>query len=129
MKKVYWLGSSRETIKGFPKEVRHEIGFSLESAQLGGKAINVVPLVGFKGAGVLEVITDGEGGTFRTVYTVRFQDAVYVLHAFQKKSKKGIATPRQEIALVKQRLKVAEQHHEREVAKKVAEMKNVRHPG
>ncbi|WP_343070052.1 type II toxin-antitoxin system RelE/ParE family toxin [Aminobacter carboxidus] len=129
MKTVFWIGSSRETVRDFPKEVRQEVGFALETAQLGGKAINVVPLVGFSGAGVLEVIANGEGGTYRTVYTVRFQEAVYILHAFQKKSKKGIATPRQEIALVRQRLKVAEKHHERELKKKEAEMKNVRHPG
>lgn len=129
MKTVYWLGSSRDAVKNFPKEVRQEIGFSLESAQLGGKAINVVPLVGFKGAGVLEVIADGDGTTFRTVYTVRFQNAIYVLHAFQKKSKKGIATPRHEMLLVKQRLKLAEEHYQREIARKEAEMKNVKNPG
>jgi phage-related protein len=129
VKTVYWLGSSRDVIRQFPKEIRLEVGFALESAQLGGKAINVVPLVGFCGAGVLEVIADGEGGTYRTVYTVRFRDAVYVLHAFQKKSKKGIATPRHEISLVKQRLKAAQEHYEREFGKKESEKKNVRNPG
>lgn len=128
MKPVFWLGNSRDTVRQFPKEVRYEVGFALETAQEGGKAINVVPLVGFGGASVLEVITDGEGGTFRTVYTVRLKDAIYVLHAFQKKSKRGIATPKQDMALVRLRLKVAEEHHEKEF-KKELEKRNAKNPG
>jgi len=77
-------------------------------AQLGEKAETAKPLKGFGGAGVLEVVEDFDGSTYRAVYTVRFSTAVYVLHAFQKKSKKGIATPKKEIDLVKARLKLAE---------------------
>ncbi|MCI0998973.1 type II toxin-antitoxin system RelE/ParE family toxin [Ochrobactrum sp. C6C9] len=111
MKDIYWLGSTLKDIRDFPPEVRQEVGFSLHMAQNGDKALNVTPLVGFGGASVLEVISNGEGGTFRAVYTVRFGDAVYVLHAFQKKSKRGIATPKKELNLIKERLKAAEEHY------------------
>ena len=125
MKKIEWMGASLETIREFPKEVKQEIGFALETAQIGGKAINVTPLVGFGGASVLEVISDGEGGTYRAVYTVRFAEVIYVLHAFQKKSKSGIATPKHEIDLVKKRLKIAREHYEQEYKKQNKEKRNV----
>ena len=105
------MGATLEEVRDFPIEVRQEIGFSLHLAQEGRKAVNVTPLVGFGGASVLEVISNGDGGTYRAVYTIRFSDAVYVLHAFQKKSKRGIATPKKEINLIKERLKAAEQHY------------------
>ncbi|GAA0603393.1 type II toxin-antitoxin system RelE/ParE family toxin [Paenochrobactrum glaciei] len=111
MKDVFWMGATLEEVRDFPIEVRQEIGFSLHLAQEGRKAVNVTPLVGFGGASVLEVISNGDGGTYRAVYTIRFSDAVYVLHAFQKKSKRGIATPKKEINLIKERLKAAEQHY------------------
>lgn len=79
--------------------------------QAGGKHVDAKPLKGFGGAGVLEVVEDHEGGTFRTVYTVRFARAVYVLHAFQKKSKKGVKTPAAELELIRSRLKAAEEHY------------------
>ncbi|MBZ9797399.1 type II toxin-antitoxin system RelE/ParE family toxin [Mesorhizobium sp. ES1-4] len=129
MKEAIFLGSTLVELRAFPKEVRDEIGFSIETAQIGGKAINVVPLVGFKGAGVLEVISDFDTNTYRAVYTVRFHETVYVLHAFQKKSVKGIATPRREMDLVRSRLKEAQKHYEQERKQKVSEQKNVRTKG
>jgi phage-related protein len=87
------------------------VGTALNAAQLGGKHKDARPMKGFGGASVVEIVADFDGGTFRAVYTVRFADAVYVLHAFQKKSKKGIQTPKSDIDLIKQRLKVAEQEY------------------
>jgi len=87
--------------------VRLRVGGALWEAQTGGKAGWAKPLKGFGGAGVLEVVDDHDGDTYRAVYTVRFAGVVYVLHAFQKKSKHGIATPKHEIALIEQRLKRA----------------------
>jgi phage-related protein len=87
------------------------MGFALYLAQTGEKHLAAKPLKGFGGAGVLEVVEDHDGDTFRAVYTVKFASAVYVLHAFQKKSKSGIKTPQTDIDLIKQRLKLAEQMH------------------
>jgi phage-related protein len=95
----------------FPEDVREVIGFALYQAQLGEKHVSAKPLKGFKGAGVLEVVEDSDGNTYRTVYTVRFGKAVYVLHAFQKKAKQGIKTPKNEIDLVESRLKNAAAHY------------------
>ena len=110
-KPLYWVGSSKEDLSEFPVEVKRMMGFALHLAQSGAKHADAKPLRGFKGAGVLEVMEEHNGNAFRAVYTVRFADSVYVLHAFQTKSKKGIATPRSEIDLVKERLKRAEQDH------------------
>jgi phage-related protein len=87
-------------------------GGALWEAQTGGKAPWAKPLKGFGGAGVVEIVADHDGDTYRAVYTVRFADVVYVLHAFQKKSKSGISTPRREIALIEQRLKRAREDYE-----------------
>ena len=87
------------------------MGQALDDAQHGEKHPGAKPLKGFGGAGVLEVVEDDWGGTYRAVYTVRFANAVYVLHAFQKKAKRGKATPRKDIELVKTRLKQAKEHH------------------
>ena len=111
-KPVRWVGSSRDDLRGFPEEVRNRVGGALWEAQLGRKASYAKPLKGFGGAGVLEVVDDFDGDTYRAVYTVRFVGVVYVLHAFQKKSKRGITTPRQEIALIKQRLQRAREDYE-----------------
>jgi phage-related protein len=111
-KPVRWVGSSREDLRGFPEEVRNRVGGALWEAQLGRKAPYAKPLKGFGGAGVLEVVDDFDGDTYRAVYTVRFVGLVYVLHAFQKKSKRGVATPRQEIALIRQRLQRAREDYE-----------------
>src|SRR5271170_2349867 len=106
-KPVRWVGSSKEDLSRFPAEVRRRVGGALWEAQVGRKAAYAKPLRGFGGAGVLEVVDDFDGDTFRAVYTVRFAGAVYVLHAFQKKSKSGVATPRHQIELIEQRLKRA----------------------
>jgi phage-related protein len=115
-KPVRWVGSSREDLREFPETVRLRIGGALWEAQLGRKARWAKPLKGFGGAGVLEVVDDFDGDTFRAVYTVRFAGLVYVLHAFQKKSKSGIATPRHEIALIGQRLKRAKEDYDQWLA-------------
>jgi phage-related protein len=88
------------------------MGFALWQAQNGDKHVNAKPLKGFGGAGVLEIVENAEGGTFRAVYTVKFTAAVYVLHAFQKKSKRGRKTPKHEVDLIQRRLKMAEEHYE-----------------
>jgi phage-related protein len=110
-KPLFWVGSSRKDLREFPGEVKDLMGYALDAAQLGGKHPDAKPLAGFGGAGVLEVVEDFAGDTYRAVYTVRFFGAVYVLHAFQKKSKRGIRTPQREMDLVKERLKRAEQEY------------------
>lgn len=112
VKPVRWIGNSRDDVRAFPEPVRLRVGGALWEAQTGRKARWAKPLKGFGGAGVLEVVDDHDGDTYRAVYTVRFADVVYVLHAFQKKSKSGIATPRHEIALIEQRLKRAGEDYE-----------------
>ena len=108
---VVWIGSSLKDMKAMPEDVRDVFGKALFVAQLGGKHDAAKPLKGFTGAGVLEVVEDHDSDTYRAVYTVRFSDAVYVLHVFQKKSKKGIATPQEEIEKIKGRMKLAEELH------------------
>jgi len=103
-----FIGTSRDDLSEFPDEVKYCIGFALRTAQKGGKHADAKPLKGFKGAGVLEIVSDFDGDTFRAVYTVKIKGVIYVLHAFQKKSKKGIATPKTEIDKIKRRLKAAE---------------------
>ncbi len=105
------MGNSRADLAAFSDIVRGEMGFALYLAQCGGKHPKVKPLKGFGGAGVLEVAADWDGDTFRAVYTMRLAGAVYVLHAFQKKATRGIATPRREIELTARRLKDAERLH------------------
>src|SRR5271166_3922080 len=104
LQRLVWLGDSLEVLRKFPKPVRDEMGFALYQAQLGSKHANAKPLKGF-GPGVLEVVSDHRSDTFRAVYTVRFRATTYVLHAFQKKSRHGIATPKRELDLLRQRLK------------------------
>jgi phage-related protein len=111
-KPVRWVGNSKDDLIGFPQEVRRRVGSALWDAQCGLKAPYAKPLRGFAGAGVLEIVDDHDGDTYRAVYTVRFAGAVYVLHAFQKKSKRGIATPKAELDLIKQRLKRAREDYE-----------------
>lgn len=106
---VEWVGSSKEYLSAFPRKVKETMGFALRVAQKGGKHIDAKPLKGFRGAGVLEVIEDFDGNTYRGVYTVKMKGVIYVLHAFQKKSKSGIRTPEFEIKKIQQRLKIAEQ--------------------
>lgn len=102
-----WLGNSRRELCGFPDKVRREIGQALWFAQMGDKHPSAKPLRGFGGAGVLEIIEDHAGNTYRAAYTVRFARAVYVLHAFQKKSVRGIETPRHQMELIASRLRAA----------------------
>jgi len=106
-KPVRWVGSSLEDLRAFPAEVRRALGYALYFAQKGDKHPSAKPLKGFGGAGVLEVVEDHDGNTFRAVYTVKFSEAIYVLHVFQKKSKKGVRTPKWEIEVVKDRLRRA----------------------
>jgi phage-related protein len=111
-KPVRWVGASRDDLAGFPEEVRRRVGGALWEAQIGRKAAYAKPLKGFGGAGVLEIVDDNDGDTYRAVYTVRFSDAIYVLHAFQKKSKTGRATPKFEMDLIDRRLKRAQEDYE-----------------
>jgi len=113
-KPVFWVGSARSDLRAFPEEVRTDLGFALWVAQRGGRPVQAKPLKGIvSGAGVLELVERHDGDTYRVVYTVRLKDAVYVLHAFQKKSKRGIKTPKHDIELIRRRLKAAEEHHGR----------------
>jgi phage-related protein len=109
---VHFIASSGKDLKALPVPVRGTFGRLLLDAQYGETPRGAKPLKGFGGAGVLELIEDHETNTYRAVYTVRFTEAVYVLHVFQKKSKTGVATPRHEIELVKRRYELARQHHE-----------------
>ena len=117
MRDLIWVGSSKEDLGEFPDEVKGVMGYALYLAQLGGKHPDAKPMKGFGGAGVLEVVDDFDGDTYRAVYTVSFSSAVYALHAFQKKSKRGVETPRQEIELIQRRLKRAEQIHQERLAR------------
>jgi phage-related protein len=108
LKPVRWIGSSRDDLRDFPAEARRNIGYALHFAQMGDKHSSAKPLQGFGGAGVLEIVEDHDGDTYRAVYTVRFAEVVYVLHTFQKKSKRGVKTPQREIDLIKARLQRAE---------------------
>jgi len=109
LKAVVWVGPTRSALKGFPRLVQRAVGLALYAAQLGETPPDAKPLKGFGGAGVLEVVEDHRGDTYRAVYTVRFPTRLYVLHVFQKKSKHGIATPQQDIELIRARLRWAEQ--------------------
>jgi phage-related protein len=109
LKPVVWIGSSRKDLRAFPEPVQDHMGYALYIAQLGGRHRDTKTLSSFGGAGMVEVIKDFRGDTFRAVYTLRFAGSVYVLHAFQKKSKTGRETPRRDIELIKQRLREAEQ--------------------
>lgn len=104
MKDVQWVGSSLDDLKMFPDEVQDAVGYALYFAQVGLMHFDAKPLKGFHGAGVLEIIERYDGGTYRAVYTVRLQQAVYVLHCFQKKSPHGIVTSQHDMDLIRKRL-------------------------
>jgi phage-related protein len=108
---VVWVGSSRRDLREFPREVRRDIGRALYAAQEGEADPATKPMRGFGGGSIVEIIAHHRGDTWRTVYTVRFEEAIYVLHAFQKKSKRGISTPTRDIELIRQRLAEAERLH------------------
>lgn len=107
-RRLEWIGSSHKDLLQLPVNVRKAVGFALHFAQNGQQHPASKVLKGFGGTGVLEVVENDGGGTYRAVYTVRFEEAVFVLHCFQKKSKSGIATPKADMDVVRARLKVAE---------------------
>ena len=111
-KSVVWMGSSKEDLKEFPDDVQDEFGHALWVAQQGDKYVSAKPLKGFGGASVLEIVEDYDGDTYRAVYTVRFAEAVFVLHCYQKKSRRGAETPKSDVELIKRRLKAAEELYE-----------------
>lgn len=107
-KPLFWVGSSKKDLLALPLRVRRFFGHALDFAQRGDQHDAAKPLKGFGGAGVVEIVENDAGGTYRAVYTVRFVEAVFVLHCFQKKSKHGIATPKPDLDLIRARLKHAE---------------------
>lgn len=111
IKELGWIASSKKDLMEFPFVVRKEMSHALYIAQQGDKHKDAKPLKGFGGATVLEVVQNDGNGTYRTMYTVQFQEVIYVLHAFQKKSTTGIKTPKQDMGLVKKWLVMAQQMH------------------
>lgn len=109
---LHWVGSSKKDYQAFPAGVQDDMGYALGVAQLGGRHPHAKPWKG-EGPGVMEIVEDHRGDTYRAVYTVKFPGAVYVLHAFQKKSKTGIKTPMEDVKLVGERLKRAHLDYER----------------
>lgn len=107
-KPLEWISSAKKDLKALPDEVVDVFGYALHLAQIGQKHEQAKPLRGFGSAGVLEVVEDWRGNTYRAVYTVRYVARVFVLHVFQKKSKTGVATPKPDLDLIKERLKAAE---------------------
>ena len=108
-KPLVWIGSSKRDLMALPVPIRKFFGHALDFAQRGDRHEAAKVLKGFGGAGVLEIVEDGRGGTYRAVYTIKFKEAVFVLHVFQKKSKHGMATPKPNLDIIRERLKVAEQ--------------------
>jgi phage-related protein len=119
-KPLVWVATSLEDLRAFPEETRRAMGYALRRAQDGQKSPSAKPLKGFGGAGVLEIVESFDGNAFRTVYTTKLGKRIYVLHAFQKKSKAGIKTPPAEIEKVRQRLKQAEEIHAEYLKQKAA---------
>jgi phage-related protein len=110
-RQIVWVGASRRDLRRFPRKVRRDLGQALYTAQLGETDPSAKPLKGFGGGSVLEIVADHGGNTWRGVYTVRYSEAIYVLHAFPKKSKRGIATPKRDLDLIQKRLVEAERLH------------------
>ena len=108
---LFWIGSSKDDLLAFPEAVKDDIGTALSAAQFGGKHPSSKPWKGL-GPGIFEIVEHHRGDTYRAVYTVKFESAVYALHAFQKKSPSGIKTPKHDIELIAQRLRLAKQHSE-----------------
>jgi phage-related protein len=119
LKEIIWLGRTKKDLKLMPEDIIDSVGFSLYLAQIGERADNTKVLKGYTGAGVLEIIESDISGTYRAVYTVKFGSEIYVLHCFQKKSKSGIATPKEDMSIINKRLKEAE-----ELAKVIAKEKS-----
>lgn len=110
-KEVVWLGSSLEDLRELPEDVCDEIGHALWMAQIGGRSPKAKPLAGYKGASVLEIVENLDTNTYRCVYTVKFEEAIYVLHSFMKKSTEGAKTPKRHIDVINLRLRRAEELH------------------
>lgn len=118
-KPVRWIASARADLQDFPAAVREDVGYALWLAQIGERGRSVKPLKGIGvGAGVLEVVESHEGNAYRVVYTVSFPEAVYVLHAFQKRSRRGIQTPKSEVDLIRTRYAAAEAHYREQGGRK-----------
>jgi phage-related protein len=115
-KPLHWVGSSKRDFLEFPQPVQEDMGNALGIAQFGGTAPSAKPWKGL-GSGVLELVESHDGNAYRAVYTVRFAEVVYVLHAFQKKSPSGIRTAKRDVDLVAERLKAAEKDHEKQYGK------------
>ncbi len=120
-KPVIYLGSSQKDLKKLPKAVKDEFLHGFQEACRGRSHPNAKPLKGYKGRGVLELISDYRGDTFRGVYTVRLKGVVYVLHVFKKKSTKGIATPKKDRELIDRRFRFAMSHHKECLKKGLSE--------
>ena len=118
LKPLEWVGSSRADLKRFPEPEQKEIGHALHLVQAGETPFQAKPLRSFGGAGVIELVERHDGNAYRAVCTVRFAEAIFVLHAFQKKSKRGIATPKAEIDLIRQRLLTAVEYYARHYGSK-----------
>jgi len=117
MKSVEWVGSSYKEFVSFPAAIQQEMGHALYLAQIGRLHSSAKPLKGFGGAGVVELVEDDRHGTYRAVYTVKFESAIYVLHAFHKKSPSGIRTANRDVDLVAERLKTAARDYEEQYGK------------
>lgn len=111
LKPVRWVGSSRKNLRAFPQQVRADIGHALYTAQMGESDPAAKPLKGFGGTKVMEIVDRHDTNTYRAVYTAQFAGVIYVLHVFQKKSKRGFATPKRDIDLIQQRLAAAQQDY------------------
>lgn len=109
-KPLEWIGSTKKDLKQMPEEVQDTVGYALHLAQVGLSHPKAKVLTGFGSAGVLEVVENYQGDAYRAVYTVKLANAVYVLHCFQKKSVKGISTPKPDMELIRKRIKFAEKH-------------------
>jgi phage-related protein len=110
VKALVWLGPSKDDLLAMPDQVQDAFGYAIHLAQIGKKSHHAKPLKGFGSAGVLEVVESWQGDAYRAVYTVKFARAVYVLHCFQKKSRKGIETPKHDLEQIRERLKIAQSH-------------------
>ncbi len=111
IRSIFWIGSSRNDLRAMPDQVRRDIGKALYTAQRGFTDPKAKPLKGFGGTRVMEIVERDRSGAYRAVYTAQLGDTIYVLHVFQKKSKRGIATPKQDIELIRRRLADAEWHY------------------
>jgi len=111
-KPLKWIGSAKRDLDAMPEDVKDVFGHAIDLAQAGGKHRDAKAMSGFGSAGVLEVVEDYRSDTYRAVYTVKFAGWIYVLHCFQKKSKSGIKTPKEDLALIKVRLKAAKLDYE-----------------